>query len=128
MDKMAKLTVDREDLIRIISAYPDAPIVADVWEVTDEGRGLFCDIDESRCHIEETWVGKYGTYSKDEVLSSSKNIADFMKREFPEKTLTIRGKDFFIPEKMDFFIEDFIKSLPWEKVIVLIVRVPADYF
>lgn len=128
MDKMAKLTVDREDLIRIITAYPDAPIVADVWEVTDEGRGLFCDIDESSCHIEETWTGKYGTYSKDNVLSDSENITDFMKREFPEKILTIRGKDFFIPEKMDFFIEDFIKSLPWEKVIVLIVRVPADYF
>ena len=126
MDKMAKLKVDREDLIRIITAYPDAPIVADVWEVTDEGGDLFCDIDESSCHIEETWAGKYGTYSKDEVLSDSKNIVDFMKREFPEKIFTIRGKDFFIPEKMDSFIEDFIKSLPWEKVIVLTVRVPVD--
>lgn len=35
------------------------------------------------------------------------------------KILTIRGKEFFWNEKMDSFIEDFIKSLPWEKVIVL---------
>lgn len=131
MDKMAKLTVDREDLIRIITAYPDAPIVADVWQVTDEGKDLFCDVDESSCHIEETWVGEHGTYSKDEVLSDSENIADFMKREFPEKFLPIRGKEPW-DEKINSFIEDFvkdfIKSLQWEKVIVLIVRVPVDYF
>lgn len=105
---------EHKNLIKILTKYPNLPIIANVYSevVADDGCVYwYGDVEES-CYTDTLWAGNEKTWSLKEALD---DVLYFMDWEFPEKDT----------EKMTLNeIKSFIQSLPWKKYIVLNVTTP----
>lgn len=122
---MTQHEIDRKNLIKILTKYPNLPIIASVYSevVADDGRAYwFGDVEESRRYTDTLWAGKHQIWSLDDALDDMMEFFDF---EFPEKTI---GDIYDLSdEEIDKWMkkaEEFILSLPWKKYIVLNVTTP----
>lgn len=113
---MTKAKQTHKKLKELLIAYPDLPIIANVYSevVADDGYAYwYGDVEES-CYTDTLWAGNEKTWSLKEALD---DVLYFMDWEFPEKDT----------EKMTLKeIKSFIQSLPWKKYIVLNVTTPDD--
>lgn len=120
---MTENTIARNKLCNILQTNADLPImalvnadvVADDWYQT-----WFGDVTDA--YIDNVWAGKEKIYFIGEALDN-KNI--FMSNEFPENALVPTSyMDDAAVDKWMMYAEEFIKGLPWKKVIVLTVNTP----
>lgn len=113
---MTKTKQTHKKLRELLIAYPDLPIVANVYSevVADDGYAYwYGDVEES-CYVDTLWAGKEKTWSLREALDDALYFMDW---EFPEKNT----EEMTLKE-----IKSFIQSLPWKKYIVLNVTTPDD--
>lgn len=109
--------LDRKRLIEVLSKNPDLPIMASVYSevVADDGYAYwYGDVDEVY-FLDDVWAGDTRIWSLDDALD---DVILFINQEFPEKE-----PDTITPADEKKF-EEFIKKLPWKKVIVLDVSTP----
>lgn len=114
---MTEIRQAHKKLINMLTAYPDLPIIANVYSevVADDGYAYWCGDVEESCYVDTLWAGKEKTWSLDEALD---DVLYFLEWEFPEKVPdTVAQED----EKK---LEKFVRYLPWKKVIVLNVNTP----
>lgn len=122
---MTENEIDRKNLIKILTMYPNLPIIASVYSevVADDGIAYwYGDVKESSYHIDMLWAGSEKTWSLADALD---DIIEFFELEFPEKLI---GDIYDLSdEEIDKWVkkaEKFILSLPWKKYIVLTVMTP----
>ncbi len=122
---MTVQTIDRKNLIEVLSKNPDLPIIASVYSevVADDGIAYwYGDVEESSCYTDTLWAGKQQMWSLDDALDDMMEFFDF---EFPEKSI---GDIYDLSdEEIDKWMkkaEKFILSLPWKKYIVINVTTP----
>lgn len=111
---MTEIKQTHKKIISMLMAYPDLPIIANVYSevVADDGYAYWCGDVEETCYVDTLWIGKEKAWSLEEALDDALYFMDW---EFPEKDT----------EKMTLKkIKLFIQSLPWKKVIVLTVMTP----
>ncbi len=114
---MTVQTIDRKEIIEVLSKNPDLPIIANVYSevVADDGYAYWYGDVKGVWYIDTLWAGNHKIWSLDDALDA---MMEFLEWEFPEKEpekLTIKN----VKE-----IELFIRKLPWKKVIVLSVTTP----
>lgn len=122
---MTEYKIDRKNLIKILTKYPNLPIIANVYSevVADDGYAYwYGDVKESSYYTDTLWAGNHHIWSLDDALDDMIGFFDF---EFPEKT--IGDICDLSDEEIDKWMkkaEKFILSLPWKKYIVLNVTTP----
>lgn len=122
---MTENEIARKNLIKILTMYPNLPIIARVYSevVADDGYAFwYGDVEESSYYTDTLWAGSEKTWSLDDALD---DIIEFFELEFPEKLI---GDIYDLnDEEIDKWMkkaEKFILSLPWKKYIVLTVMTP----
>ncbi len=122
---MTKTKQTHKKLRELLIAYPDLPIVANVYSevVADDGYAYwYGDVKESSYYTDTLWAGKHQIWSLDDALDDMMEFFDF---EFHEKSI---GDIYDLSdEEIDKWMkkaEKFILSLPWKKYIVLNVTTP----
>lgn len=114
---MTQHEIDRKNLIKILTKYPNLPIIANVYSevVADDGYAYwYGDVEESY-YVDTLWAGEKQIWSLHSTLNDKNEMLYFMDCEFPEKdTYEMTIKE----------IKSFIQSLPWKKYIVLNVTTP----
>ena len=115
---MTENEIARKNLIKILTKYPNLPIIANVYSqvVADDGIAYwYGDVKESSYHTDTLWAGEKQILSLHSTLNDKNEMLYFMDCEFPEKdTYEMTIKE----------IKSFIQSLPWKKYIVLNVTTP----
>lgn len=124
---MTENEIARKNLIKILTMYPNLPIIASVYSevVADDGYAFwYGDVEESSYYTDTLWAGSEKTWSLDDALD---DIIEFFELEFPEKLI---GDIYDLnDEEIDKWMkkaEKFILSLPWKKYIVLNVTTPGS--
>ncbi len=122
---MTENEIDRKNLIKILTMYPNLPIIANVYSevVADDGYAFwYGDVKESSYYTDTLWAGSEKTWSLADALD---DIIEFFELEFPEKLIgdiyDLSDEEF---DKLMEKAERFILSLPWKKYIVLNVTTP----
>lgn len=124
---MTENEIDRKNLIKILTMYPNLPIIANVYSevVADDGIAYwYGDVKESSYYTDMLWAGSEKTWSLADALD---DIIEFFELEFPEKFGDIYDLSDEDDEEIDKWVkkaEKFILSLPWKKYIVLTVMTP----
>lgn len=129
MDKKveSKRTVATLELLKLTEENPELPIIAEVNSdvVADDGyMSWFGEVTEA--HIEYIWTGRtysemFRTWTLNDALMENDSFIEENAPEFLKQKLEkLNDTDF------DKEANEWIKSLPWKKCIIVYVDVPNN--